>query len=67
MSRCKIICSLDGKESAHSLYGVYEDPKIRTFLSEQYAKSVVAYLTKRAVRLHWNSTFPQYQIVSVDE
>ena len=50
MGRCEIICSLDGQEPEHALYGPYENPRTRTFLSEQYAKPVVAYLTKRAVR-----------------
>ena len=67
MGRCKIICSLDGQELEHALYGAYENPKTRTFPSEQYAKPVVTYLSKRAVRLGWNSAFPNYQIVPGDE
>jgi hypothetical protein len=63
----KIICSLDGQEPEHALYGPYEDLKKRTFPSEHYAKPVVVYLTKRAVRLQWNSAFPNYEIVPVDE
>jgi hypothetical protein len=67
MGRCKIICSLDGQELEHALYGAYEDPQKRTFPSAHYAKPVVVYLTKRAVRLQWTSASPNYQIVPVDE
>ena len=67
MGQWKVVCSLDGQAPEHALYGAYEDPKKRTFPSEEYAKPVVAYLSKRAMRLQWNSAFPNYQIAPVDE
>ena len=67
MGQWKVVCSLDGQEPVHALYGAYEDLKKRTFPSEAYAKPVVAYLVKRAVRLQGNTAFPNYQIVPADE
>ena len=67
MSRCKVVCSLDGKEPERWLYGAYEDPKKRTFPDKAYAEPVVAYLAKRAGRMLWNSVLPHYKIVPADE
>jgi len=66
MGQWKVVRSLDGKEPSFTRYGAYNDPKKRTFPSEEYAKPVVAYLTKRAVRMLWNSVLPHYQIVPAD-
>jgi hypothetical protein len=67
MGKCKIICSLDGKEPAFTLYGEYTDLHKRTFPNEQYAIAVQNYLVKRSVRLLWNAVFPNYHIVPVGE
>ena len=67
MSRCKIICSLDGQESAYELYGGYTDPSKRTFPSERHAKQVRDYLESCARGRRWDSERPAYQIVPVDE
>lgn len=67
MGRCKIICSLDGKESDSKLYGEFADLSMRTVPNEQYALNIQAYLIKRSVRLSWDVGLPTYQIVPVDE
>jgi len=67
MGRCKIICSLDGKEPSFTLYGEYADLNKCTFPHEEYALAVQNYLVKRSVRMLWNAVFPNYEIVPVDE
>ena len=51
MGRCKIICSLDGKEPSFTLYGEYADLNKCTFPHEEYALAVQNYLVKRSVKL----------------
>lgn len=67
MGKYKIICSLDYKESAFTLYGEYADLNKRTFPNEEYAVVVKNALVRRSVRLLWNSVFPNYEIVLVDK
>ena len=67
MGRYQIICSLDGQEPKLALYGEYADMGKRTFDDEQSALPIRVYLVKRSVRLLWNSVFPDYQIVPIDE
>jgi len=67
MGTCKIICSLDGKESAYELYGGYADLNKRTFPSDRHARQVGDYLNSRARGRRWNSERPAYHIVPVDE
>ena len=65
MEKCKITCSLDGKEASFTLYGAYGDPKNRTFASEEEAEPVATYLAKRSLGMLWNSVLPHYHIVPV--
>ena len=67
MGPCKIICSLDGQESAYELYGGYTDPSKRTFPTERHARQVKDYLNMRAWGRHWDSKRPVYHIVPVNE
>ena len=67
MRRCKIICSLDGQEPEHMLYGEYEDLSRRAFPVEKYALVVQSYLVKRSVKIQWKFGLPNYHIVPADE
>jgi hypothetical protein len=67
MGKYQIICSLDYKESAFTLYGEYTDLNKRTFPNEQDAIAVQNDLVKRSTRLLWNAVFPDYQIVPAEE
>jgi hypothetical protein len=67
IGRYKIVCRLDGKESAVILYEKYADQEKRTFSNNQHAILVHAYLSKRAERMQWDLGPPIYDIVPVDE
>ena len=67
MGTCKIICSLDGKESAYELYGGYADLSKRTFPNDRHARQVKDYLNSRAWGRRWDSKKPAYHIVPVNE
>ena len=63
MGRCKIICSLDGQESAAKLYWQYADSSSRTFPNERYALPVHEFFCIRARGMRWDSEPPRYEIV----
>ena len=65
--RCKIVCTLDGKESAIVLYDKYALPKNRLFPNGWHAIPVYEYLSKRAQGMRWESEPPTYAIVPVEE
>ena len=67
MERCKIVCSLDGKEPDLRLYGEYTDLSKRTFLNDRQAIPAHINLYKRARGMRWDSEKPTYHIVPVDE
>ena len=65
--RCKIVCTLDGKEPAVILYEKYAEPDKRTFPNDRQAIPVHAYLSRRAGRMRCDSGLPIYEIVPVEE
>jgi hypothetical protein len=67
MGTCKIICSLDGRESAYELYGGYADLSKRTFPNDRHARQVEDYLNSRARGRRGDSKKPAYHIVPVNE
>jgi hypothetical protein len=66
-SRCKIVCTLDGKEPAVILYDRYADQEIRTFPNERHAIRVHEYLCRRARGMRWDAEPPIYAIAPADE
>ena len=67
MDRCKIVCTLDGREPPVILYEKYAEPEKRTFPNDRHALPVHAYLSRRAGGMRWDSERPTYHIVPVDE
>jgi hypothetical protein len=48
MDRCKIVCTLDGKELAVIFYDKYADLENRTFPNERHARPLHNYLSRQA-------------------
>jgi hypothetical protein len=67
MDRCKIVCTLDGKEPAVILYDKYADLENRTFPNERHARPLHNYLSRRARGMRWDAEPPIYDIVPADE
>jgi hypothetical protein len=67
MSKWRIDCSLDGKESESKLYGKYEDLATRTFPNNRYRMEIEDYLNTRAMRIQWEFERPTYRLVQIDE
>jgi len=67
MGQWKIVCSLDGKESAFKLYGEFIDLAKGTFPNDQRAMLVQRDLIGRARELRWESEPPNYQLVPTEE
>jgi hypothetical protein len=65
--RCKIVCTLDGKELAVILYDKHVDLDNRTFPNVRHALPLHKYLTRRAEGMHWDAEPPTYHIVPADE
>jgi hypothetical protein len=65
--RYKIVCTLDGKEPAVSLYAKYAAPEQRIFPNGLQAIPVHVYLSKRARGRCWEAEPPTYNIVPVEE
>lgn len=64
---CKIVGTLDGKESATILYEKYALPENRLFPNGWHAIPVHEYLSKRARGMRWESEPPTYAIVPVEK